>query len=390
MNSAIELFRRPIARLPAVLLVSAAVVIALLLLPRGAAGFNLLVEIDGPTTDFLAGTDVPYVVSLQLDDQELLGATITVDLEGPGSFVTRSMVGLPIGPDGLSFGPIQSETPNTDVSISGDITHENVASDVELLPTGYGYGYGYQGLGFSAIITIDGTLSLPGDAPSGEYSLIFTVDNGPLPGEPESVTVTLTVRPFQHTTIPEGWSTFSIPITAEQSTTNGRFYATANLGTAAQNGLVDPDKVKQAFKFNAATQLFELIVIDEASNNTPLLPTEALYVESESAHDATLIYEDGQSGPPSQELFARWNLVGLAVPLGQTTMDAKQALISVEEAPDGDTGYTIVVSPSINPDPFILTKPLTTQNLTVSRGYWVFMENGDFLAGFSTTPVVEP
>ena len=378
--------------MPVSLLVSVIVVAVLLLLPRGAAGFDVKLEIDGPTLpgedtpSFLAGHDVPYAVTLELILDELFNASITVDLAGPGSFVTRTMVGIPLGPDGLSFGPIQSNTPNTDVSISGDITHASITAD-----TFAGYGFGYKGLATPASIAIDGHLSLPPDAPAGEYSLSFTVDPPePFPGEPVTKTVKLIVRPFQTSTLLGGWRTFSIPIRAEGATTNGRFYATANLGTAAQNGLVDPDKVEQAFKFDATTQFFELIVIATTSNDTPLLPTEAIYVESKSAHTATLIFEDGQSGPPSRPLSAGWNLFGLAVPLGQTTMDAKQALISVFTAPGNLDGYSIVVSPSINPDPFILTFPLAAQDLTVSRGYWVFMENDDTLAGFSTTPVVEP
>ena len=68
-------------------------------------------------------------------------------------------------------------------------------------------------------------------------------------------------------------------------------------------------------------------------------------------------------------------------------MDATDALISVEEAPSGLTGYTILLSPAINADPFVLTRPLPNKDLETFRGYWLFMENDDTLAGFSTTPV---
>ncbi len=100
-----------------------------------------------------------------------------------------------------------------------------------------------------------------------------------------------------------------------------------------------------------------------------------------------MIVEDAQTNPPSRLLSTGWNLVGLAVPLDVATMDATDGLVSVFETGGGLTGYTIVVSPTINPDPFILTRPLAAQDLTRSRGYWVFMENDDTLAGFSTTPV---
>ncbi len=139
MNSAIELFRRPIVRLPAVLLVSAIVVVALFVLPRGALGFQLSVSIDGPTT-FVAGNDVSFVVTFQLDLDELFNASVTADLAGPGGF-SRTIVGIPVGPDGVSFGPIQSSTPTTDVSMSGDITHASrraVTHGMPSDPTGTG------------------------------------------------------------------------------------------------------------------------------------------------------------------------------------------------------------------------------------------------------------
>ena len=385
MSSVIERFRRlPLTRLPLTILVSAAVVIALVLLPRGALGFQLSVAIDGPTT-FVAGNEVPFVVTLQLDLDELFEATVTADLEGPGGF-SRTIVGIPVGPDGLSFGPIQSSTPNADVSMSGDITHASVAADVFT-----GYGYGYKGLVPNASITIDGTLSLPAGAPSGEYTLAFTVDNGPLPGGPETATVNLTVLPSLITSLPEGWSTFSIPIAAE----NGKFFATADLGNGAQDGLVDPDKVTTAFKFDAATQTFKRIVTTvtdaavEVANSVPLQPTEVVLVKSSASHSATLIFEDAQTNPPSRTLSATWNLVGLAVPLGTTTKQVDEALISVAKTTGDLTGYTIVVSPAINPDPFVWTalESPTGVDLTRSRGYWVFMQNQGILAGFSTTPV---
>ena len=384
MSSAIELFQRPIARLPAVLLVTAAVMIALVLLPRAALGFQLSVAIDGPTS-FVAGNDVPFVVTLQLDLDELFGASVTADLAGPEGF-SRTIAGIPVGPDGLSFGPIQSSTPTTDVSMSGDITHASVAANVFT-----GYGDGYQGLVANASMTIDGTLSLPADAPSGEYTLAFTVDNGSLPGSHETASVILTIRPSLITALPEGWSTYSIPIAAE----NGKFFATADLGNGAQDGLVDPNKVTTAFRFDAATETFKRIVTTvtnaalEVANSVPLQPTEAVLVNSNASHNATLIFEDAQTNLPSRTLSATWNLVGLAVPLGMTTMQVDEALISVGKATGDLTGYTIVVSPAINPDPFVWT-PLESPAgyvLTRSHGYWVSMQNQGILAGFSTTPV---
>ena len=374
-------------RLPLTLTVTALVVVALLLLPHAASGYDITVGIDagGVDNEFTEGDEVPFTVTLTLEIDEILGATVTADLEGPDSF-SRSFVGIPIGDDGTTFGPSTATsdvlvlaTPTADTTISGTVTHQSI----EVKDTAFGYAagkFGYKGIVQNASIGIDGILVLPGGVVHGEYTLTFTVDNGLGESFKQSKSVTLTVLDSLETTLPEGWSTFSIPIAAA----NGKFFADADLGSGIQNGLVDEDNVEVAYKFNADTQLFEQVV-----SNTTITPTEAVLVKSKSEHDATLIFKTTQSGPPSRVLSADWNLMGLAVPLDQTTMAVDEALISVFVASSDEVGYTIVVSPSINPDPFIFTRGGDTagKDLERSLGYWVFMEKEDTLAGFSTTPV---
>ena len=182
----------------------------------------------------------------------------------------------------------------------------------------------------------------------------------------------------------QGFSLFSIPIAAQ----NNKFFVVtpSTLGTSSQDGLVDKTQVTIAFKFNAATQEFDQIVTGTATNT--ISPTEAVIVNSSSAHRATLILSQVQSSPPSRTLNQGWNLVSLAVPPDTVTMDADLALISAFVTPTGQVGYTQVVSPAMNPDPFIWTRLASSPPLlTRWRGYWVFMENTDTLAGFSSTPV---
>ena len=372
------------ARLPISVVVSALVVAALLLLPDNVAGFGLSVSVDGSgagSDEFALGNDVPFTVNLTLEKDEVLGATVTADVSGPGGF-SRSFVGIPLGPDTVTFGPATptfdvkvveaSTTPDT--TIQGTVTFDNVETLF------VGYGFGYAGTVTPASITIDGVLKLPSSAIAGTYTLTITVDNGVGVDSPQTEVVTLILLPTLIVSIPSGWSTYSIPIAAE----NSKFFASSGLGTGAQDGLVDPAKVTVAYKFDAAAAapLFVQVV-----TGTILSPTEAVLVKSSVSHNATLIVQDAQTSPPSRLLSAGWNLFSLAVPLDQTTMDAKGALISVNETAASDPGYQIVVSPTINPDPFILTRPLAAQDLTRSRGYWVFMKNADTLAGFSTTPV---
>lgn len=379
------------ARLPISVVVSALVVAALLLLPANVSGFGLSVSVGGSgagSDEFARGNDVPFTANLTLEKDEVLGATVTADIDGPGGF-SRTFVGIPLGPptasptlDTVTFGPA---TPTFDVKVveastTPDTTLKGTVTLDSVETVFVGYGFGYKGTVTPASITIDGVLSLPASAIAGTYTLTITVDNGVGVDSPQTEVVTLILLPSLIVSIPSGWSTYSIPIAAE----NSKFFAGSGLGTGAQDGLVDPAKVTIAYKYDAAatTPVFVQVV-----TGTILSPTEAVLVKSSVSHNATLIVQDAQTSPPSRLLSAGWNLFSLAVPLNVTTMDAKDALISVNETAASDPGYQIVVSPSINSDPFLLTRPLATQDLTRSRGYWVFMKNDDTLAGFSTTPV---
>lgn len=383
------------ARLPISVLVSALVVAALLLLPDNVAGFGLSVSVDGTgdgSDEFALGNDVPFKVSLLLEAEEVLAGTITVDMAitGPNGFA-ETITGLPIGAGDKTFGPstptfdiaISASTPSGDTTVTGTILHGSILTEFD--QPFVGYGFGYKGSVDNASITIDGVLKLPSGAIAGTYTLTITVDNGPGADSPQTEVITLILLPSLIVTLPAGWSTYSIPIAAE----NSKFYATSGLGTGAQDGLVDQSKVTTALKFDPAVvpPEFTVVVAD-----TILSPTEAVLVKSLVAHTATLIVQDAQTNPPSRLLSTGWNLFGLAVPLDVTTLDAADALISVNTLGSGASdGYSIVVSPTINADPFFIFRDaagvLPAQNLTRSRGYWVFMENDDTLAGFSTTPV---
>lgn len=180
--------------------------------------------------------------------------------------------------------------------------------------------------------------------------------------------------------LPAGWSTFSIPISAQDSS----FFTTSPRRVdRAPDGLVDPKEVEVAFRFNAASQMFEQIV-----GGNKLSPTEAVLVKSRGTHRPFLFINQGQTNPPSRLLSAGWNLVGLAAPLDTVSMPVDQALISVQENPQGLVGYTQVLSPSINPEAFVWIRGQDQPpRLARWRGYWVFMRNAGPLAGFSTTPV---
>ena len=157
----------------------------------------------------------------------------------------------------------------------------------------------------------------------------------------------------------------------------------ASYGTSSQDGIVDPAHVTIAYRYNAATAAWVQIV----TGNT-VLPLEGILISSSQAHTATLFISTVNIVPPTKALSAGWNLVGTTPVLSSTTMAADEALISVFSTASGLVGYNQVVSPSINTTTFSWTRGDTTGIPTLDRwkGYWVFMENADTMAGFSSTP----
>jgi len=122
-----------------------------------------------------------------------------------------------------------------------------------------------------------------------------------------------------------------------------------------------------------------------------LLPLEAIYVKVKP--DASAIAEFIPSGeltwPPTRDLVEGLNLIGPAPELEDgvfPAMPLDQALISIALVPGDLTGYTMVISPDHNQEPWTYP-PWEIENLLPYKGYWVFMLNaGGTLVGFSTTP----
>ncbi|MBA5942604.1 MAG: hypothetical protein H0M93_04705 [Methanophagales archaeon] len=64
-------------------------------------------------------------------------------------------------------------------------------------------------------------------------------------------------------------------------------------------------------------------------------------------------------------------------------------MISIHEAAGGRTGYVQAVSPALNDESwtFIRGQTVDVPQMQPTEGYWVFLENDETLAGFTTTPV---
>ncbi len=167
----------------------------------------------------------------------------------------------------------------------------------------------------------------------------------------------------------KGWNTFSAPIYLDNNAWEGiAAYLDENV----------------AYRFNASTQKWELMTTD-----SKLDPLDAIYIRMNSDDSVPLVVSVSITNPPVKELERGWNLVGLAA-WEEENMSVDRALVSVELTPDGDRGYTIVVNPPLNREPWTVytigqsgEMPLMNKN----KAYWVYMENPGNLAGFSTTPL---
>lgn len=154
-----------------------------------------------------------------------------------------------------------------------------------------------------------------------------------------------------------------------------------------------------AYSWDAANQRWI-----QVTDRTRINPLDAVYIKMNSYDRLPVAISPEITNPPVKSLKAGWNLVGPAYDLKNGPIDEAylwwgepygtsvvKALASVEKTPAGLTGYTVVVSPSINPEAWVYTPGDETEpDMDATCGYWVYMENPDTLAGFSSTPLPMP
>ena len=182
------------------------------------------------------------------------------------------------------------------------------------------------------------------------------------------------------TPLPQGWSTFSVPVSA----INSLFFASSGLGTSAQNGVVDPGKVSVAFRFDAENQTWRQILLGETVS-----PMDGVMLKSIESHTATLILDPSNGGAHTKPLYPRWNLIGPSTVLGTDTKPADQVLSSVFDTQTGEVGYMQVVSPlQMTADALVWDRGQPSPpGLERWRAYWVLMDNAATLIGEASSPV---
>ncbi len=222
----------------------------------------------------------------------------------------------------------------------------------------------------------------------------------------------------------EGWNLRSTPVTLA----NPRWGDVTSLGREASLSY------DVALRLDVATQEWEVV-----DSDYPLSPLEAIYIHATEKDQIGLIFSRELTAPPMRQLELGWNLVGYAPPVdiwcyweganfSWDEMHVREAMVSIEETSDGNTGYDIVISPREDLsyeevfqyndyEPFDLYYKYFEQESWVytakpweydvewdmwNGGYWeyiyecymqpfcgykVFMENPDWLAGFNETPL---
>jgi len=119
-------------------------------------------------------------------------------------------------------------------------------------------------------------------------------------------------------------------------------------------------------------------------------PLDAYYIRTTGPVEVFLFPSTAVSPIPSRSLPGGISLIGPAPDCegGEfSAMPVEEALVSIQEAPGGLTGYTIVVSPYHNQPSWAHSAGGNSHDIIPFKGYWVVMENPDTLYGFSTTPV---
>lgn len=132
----------------------------------------------------------------------------------------------------------------------------------------------------------------------------------------------------------------------------------------------------------------------ETSSTTVLNPLDAVFIQMSSPGTVTFKVSIATTPPPTKTLSAGWNLLGSAMAITERELEMWKVLKSVEQTPAGLVGYIMVVSPPLATQPswvYVRGQEETTgfewQKMDFGRGYWIYMENSDEMAGFGSTPI---
>ncbi len=178
-----------------------------------------------------------------------------------------------------------------------------------------------------------------------------------------------------------GWNTFSTPIALDAGCNEWDEYVALGDGLAIH-------ATSPAYAFDP-TVTPPWVPLNGDNADYPLKPCDAIYVRMAEPDIAAILFSPDLS-VPSKDLYAGWNLVGLAYMETVGYMDAGEALAMVLKVTGDLEGYELVVSPPVAGQQsswFALPGGLSAKDMYITEGYWVSMKNPGTLVGFSFTPI---
>jgi len=143
-------------------------------------------------------------------------------------------------------------------------------------------------------------------------------------------------------------------------------------------------------RYNAAEKAWELL---GGETEFDLDPLDAYFIKLNSNDLLPMAVSGTFTAPPTRTLEQGWNLFG---PAYDRPMSVREALVSVEQTNDGKRGWLQVVKPPFPAGLWgggyswvtTVNSPDADKHFMPFAGYWIYMENTDEVAGFtSTTPV---
>jgi len=170
-----------------------------------------------------------------------------------------------------------------------------------------------------------------------------------------------------------GWNTLSTPIILDPS------------GDTV-NEVVDSAKITIAYWYDTNDADSDGTYWEQVTTGYELEPCGAIYIKMNATDSVILKYNATDASTPTKNLYAGWNLIGLA---NLETKHVDDAVQSVANTPTNLPGYSQVVSPSMNSSDWTYSsgQSYTDQDMLVGEGYWIYMQNGCTLAGFTITPL---
>jgi hypothetical protein len=186
-----------------------------------------------------------------------------------------------------------------------------------------------------------------------------------------------TTGPFEYgTTLCEGWNTLSTPVKLAS-------------GANTLGDCVDPTLILQAYRWNGATQTWVPVF-----NTYALKPLEGLYVKVSAATIAHFLPSPDPSGPPTLQVYSKWNLVAVAPAIGANgaliEMEIWEALAGVDVTSTGNPGWVVAVSPPLCQEGWVVTSwTWMSPELVPCKAFFVYLMNQGTLPGYSTTPVLQ-